>query len=219
MADNTQALEQLTGLWNLIHPDTVVHNSTAATVASWLSGRIHIWVVNMEVTANVDGVTFRVQGRNSSDANGWIDIQAITTKTTASGAQHDITGVEAIAQTELALDADPTSDFLPGDGCYLHDTNGGSPSNTTEALTTDEGDSAFTIVNNVTTGPDILNVTDGILTALDSLDEVQPDVETFAFDIFSLGGYDSIRVLVEHRGATGSDIHYKVEGEFVTDIE
>jgi len=214
MADNTQSSVALAPLSMIAHPDSQKHSDI--NVASWLSGRVTIFMANIETTANVDGVTFRVQGRGNFKNDHWADVVVITTSTTASGAAIGINASEPIGETSIAMDSDPTTVILVTTECYVRNTNDGSPSSATAELGPTESEGEFHIVSDSVAS--IVTLTDGLENAKDALDEIVPDAEVFAFDIPDLGGFNQLRLLVEHRGATGSNIHYIALLEAATDF-
>lgn len=217
MADNTQTSATLAVLSMLAYPDTRAH--TEITVSSWLSARVRIFIASLGGTANAGGVIFRVQGKSVGLVDHWDDIASFASSTTASAANLELTATEGATETEIAVSADPTSAFVFGERCYVRDTNGDSPASATGDLTGDELKGEFHVVDLSEAGPDIVTLVDGLGLEKDATDKIYPDVELFAFDIPDLGGYDQIRLLVEHRSATGSDIHYRAFLTAVTDFE
>lgn len=225
MADNTQGRLVLAPLSMIVHPDSRVHDEVA--VASFLSGRVYIFVAKVETTADVDGVTIRIQGRAGDSAGlpagHWADIQTIVTKKTVTLSAIALTATEPIGETDLALASDPTVTYDYGSEVYVRDTNGGSPTTATGQLASPQAQGEFHVLEDRTAGPDVAILAKGVVGGLafekDSSDILYNDCEVFAFDIFSLGGYSELRAIVQHRGATGSDIHYRIHIENVTDFE
>jgi hypothetical protein len=220
MADNTQLLNVLAAHSMIVHPDVQSHG--ALSVASWLSGTVYLYHANLETTANADGVTYRIQGRGDTSGDqgpNWVDLVALVTGTTAA-VQRGLTATEAAGEEALAVDSDPTASFTVGLSVYVRDTNAGSPSSASGSLSSPETLSEWQSLNTSSAGPDIVTLVDeGLEDQKDSSDEILTQAEVFAVHMEDLGGISQLRLLVEHRGATGSNIHYKAAFLAATDIE
>ena len=200
----------------ILHPDTVAH--TTQSCGGYLHGTCKIWTVNMETTANVDGVTFRLQGQSHSGAYPhWIDIQSVVSSTGASAAAGGINASEPIGETVIATDADYSANSTTGMEAYVHNM-GGTPASTTIALAGDEATSEFVTVN-TSIATDVTITSPGLVAEVNNDNEIVPYAEFFSFDVPNLGaGYAAVRLLVEHRGATGSNIHYMAIMDVATAI-
>jgi hypothetical protein len=224
MADYTQDTLVLAPLSMIVHDETPGASTrihTPVSVASFLSGRVYIFMVNLEGTANVDGVTFRIQGRANAPASHWADIQKLVSSTAATRAPGLTLGaIVSAGESVIEFGGSPVSDFDIGDECYVRDTNGASPSTATADLAGAEAQGEFFVVLDSEAGAaDEVTLGANLAFDKDTSDELVQDAQVLAFDVPNFGGYAQLRLMVSHEGATGGDIHYRAHVEVATDIE
>lgn len=207
MADITQAASTIFSHQAHTHVITdVSHAGSEVDVRSFLSGMVYIYHANIEVTANATGVKYIIQGRWPTGASvneDWIDLLTFQTGTTAAVAA-EIAGSEAVGQTQITVDSDPTGDFTRGIQCYIEDKSV-------------VADGEWARVDHSVAATDVF-IVDGLTVAKDATDTMWTQAETFAAYL-NLEGLSYIRGLMLHAAATGSNIHFKAELVAATDIE
>lgn len=202
MADYTQSsVIALLAHQALTHPDSFV--GTAQSVAGYLSGTVFIWHANVEVTANATGVSYKVQVSPEASGNeDWQTVATFITGTTAAETEA-LTATEPVSETVIAVAS--TTNFTVGDIIYIQDAG-------------TLADSEWAEVENVVTNTSV-DIIDGLTNAKDSSDFLWDQAERFVLHLSDLAGISRVRVVVVHRAATGSDIHFKASGLFATAIE
>lgn len=210
MSDFTEGEQTLLSHQEHTHSTTdVIQKGTEFDVRTFLSGTWFVHHANIETTANATGVKYVLQGRpygsGASDNDiGWVDLVTFQTGTTAA-VKADISGTEAIGQTAIEVDADPTASFLRGIEVYVHD-----------AGTVADGE--WHRCDHSATGADVVTLMDGLTVAKDSSDEIWTRAESFAAMV-DLDGVAYVRALMLHTAATGSDIVFKSTLRYCSDIE
>lgn len=207
MANNTQTAVTLFSPQNHTHSLTDVSEvGTEQDVRSWFSGTIYVYHANIETTANATGVQYILQARWPTGAGvdeDWVDLIVFQTSTSAA-ASVSISGAESANATTIEVDADPTGAFTAGTPVHIED---GSV----------VADSEWGRVSHSTTGPDVVELVDGLTNAKDGADVILTGAETFVADV-NLGGVSYVRLIMLHVAATGSDISFKAQMVAVTDI-
>ena len=207
MADNTQAIVEL------IPPTAFTHTAVTASgltigadtdIRTFLSAGIYIYHAAVETVTPL-GVDYKIQLRYSAAATSdedWVPVYTFTTGLTAAVAA-EVAGSEAAGQRSIDVDADPTTAFTRGIKCYIQDT--------TTVADSEWGEVDFSAA--VTT----VNLVDGLTNAKDAADTIWTQAETSYIEL-SLGHASYIRCIVQHAGATGPNIEFKVEMVELTDF-
>lgn len=207
MATFTQAAQTIFSHQAHTHSITDVSQvGSTLDVKTSLSGRVYFYHANIETTANATGVKYIIQGSwntTSSVDEDWIDLITFQTGVTAAVAT-EIAGTEAIGQTQITVDADPTAAFTRGIRCYVEDKG-------------TVADGEWARVDHSVAVTDVFLV-DGLTSAKDSVDTIWTKAEVFSADIPNLSGCNFIRGLMLHTAVTGSNIHFKAELVEVTAI-
>jgi len=206
MANNTQAAQTLLSHQAHTHSITdVTAIGSTLDVKTSLSAGIWVYHANIETTANATGVKYILQGswNTTSTVNeDWVDIITFQTGTVAAVAA-EIAGAEAIGQTQITVDADPTAAFLRGIDIYIEDTG-----------TVTDGEWAKT--DHSVAATDVF-IVDGLTVAKDASDTMWTQAEKFYTSV-DLGGFQFVRMIMQHTAVTGSNIHFKAEMVEVTDF-
>ncbi len=205
MAANVQAIVEL------IAPTAFTH--TAATLSGLTIGGdkdiktslyagIYIYHAAVETVTPL-GTDYKIQLRWSTGATqdeDWATVYTFTTGLTAAVAA-EIAGTEAAGTTQIVVDADPTAAFTRGIKCYAQDT-------------TTVADSEWAEVDFSVAVTDV-NLVDGLTVGKDAADTLWTQAET-NYTTIDLGGASFIRCIVQHTGATGPNLEFKVEMVEVT---
>jgi hypothetical protein len=201
MADYTQAQAELLAHQELTHPATIV--GSAVDVSTYLHGVAHIWQGNIETTANLAaGLDYiDLQGSPDASGNNWVSIRKVAASTTKS-VDEAFTAIEPIAETVCAVAA--TEGFNASDLVYIKAAAGVSSSEWAEVASI-VTDTSITLV-------------DGLAVAKAIGDVFYDQASRWAVAV-DLAGYQRLRVVVKHHGATGSDWRVKAVLEAATDIE
>lgn len=200
MADATQVPNTLLSHALLTNAATAAGLSVVGTevsVAGYLSAQINVFYAAIEAIANDPGVDFILQGRQDTGATineNWVDLWTITAPTAAAVAS-EISGVEAIGETTIAVDADPTSAFLPGTDVYIEDTG-----------TVTDGEWAKVAIS--ATGANIVTLVDGLTRAKDAADTIWTQAMKASGQV-SLDGISYVRMIIQNTDTSGVNIHYK----------
>lgn len=208
MADYTEAESTLLAHQEHTHLVTdVIEKGSEVDVRTNLSATWYVHHANIQTTPNAQGVRYILQGRPEGSGAGdndigWVDLVVFQTSTVAA-ALAEITGTEAIGQTSLEVDADPSSDFDSGADVYVHD-----------AGTVADGE--WHKCDHSTSGAVI--IMDGLIKAKDLDDEIWTNAEHFSA-LVDLDGIAYVRAIMVHLAATGSDIVFKSTLRRATDIE
>lgn len=204
MANNTQAAQTLLSHQAHTHSITdVTAIGSDLDVKTSLSAGIYIYHANIETTANATGVEYILQGRWSTGATSdedWVDILTFQTGVVAAVAT-EIAGNEAAGQTSITVDADPTAAFTRGIKCYVEDKSV-------------VADGEWAIVDHSVAVTDVF-IVDGLTNAKDASDTMWTQAEMY-YTTVGLGGFNFVRMLMQHTAVTGSNIHFKAEMVEVT---
>ncbi len=204
MASNVQAAQTL--LAHEVHThlitDVTAVGSTLDVKTSLLAG-IYVYHANIETTANAIGVKYILQASwntTSSVNEDWVEILTFVTGVTSAVAT-EIAGTEAIGQTQITVDADPTAAFVRGANIYIEDKG-------------TVADGEWSKVDHSVAATDVF-IVDGLTSAKDAADTMWTQAERF-YATVDLGGFQFVRMIMQHTAATGSNIHFKAEMVEVT---
>jgi hypothetical protein len=203
MADNTQTQVELLAHQELTHPGSII--GSAQDVSTWLSGVVHIFHANIETTANLAaGLDYiDVQGSPNATGNLWQSLGKYAPSTTAA-TDTAFDANEAISQTVLSVAT--TAGKTTGAYIYLKDAT---------SVATSEWNEVVSVVTD-----DTVTVVDGIIVAKVATDDhMYTQASRWAHHLPDLSGYQRIRVVVHHQGATGSDWRVYAVLEAATDFE
>ncbi len=199
MADVTQTLSELLAHQLITHPAIKV--GTAVDVLGDLAATIYIYHANIEETANATGVSYLIQiNHTSGSTQDWITVHEVITSTSAA-ALENLTATEPIGEKVLVVAA--TTGFAALDEVYVEDVN-------------TLADSEWGLVELVV-GATSVDLVDGLTVAKDTSDNIL-SAEKFV-RYLDLTGVREVRIVVIHRAATGSNIHFKAEMLRATDFE
>ncbi len=209
MADNTQLGTTL--LAHQAHTHSLTDVSIVGSevdVRTNISAGLWVYHANVEVIANAEGVRYILQGRWST-ASGldedWVDILTVLETGVTAAVAAEISGSEAVGETTIAVDADPTAAFTRGVPCYLRD-------NSVVA------DGEWGRVSHSAAAADIVTLVDGLTIAKDAADNMWTQAESRYVSDIPLGNVSWIRMIVLHSALTGSNIQFKAELVEVTDF-
>lgn len=182
----------------VIHPDTIV--GTAIDVSGDYAVGITMHHGYVEDVADTNPGRFVISGSpKSSGDDSWVTIAPFQAKGTNPD-KVNINASEAAGQTDLTVDA--VTGLAAHDYVYLQDTNGGSPSSSTGALSSPETLSEWAYLRKAVTTT--ATVRDGITNAKDANDDLYNDASRFYWE-GDVSGYARIRVDFIHEGATGAN--------------
>lgn len=174
----------------ITHPDTVKGNST--DVSTKLAATVACYHASVEATANTNPGSFYIQvsGTDSGDED-WFSVAAFTAQATTADTEN-MTASEPQGETVLAVAS--TTGFVAGDLLYIQDTG---------TLADSEWGRCKEIVANTS-----IDLIDGLTNAKDSSDVIWNDAEIFVAQI-DLTAIKRLRVVFQHEGATGANVHVK----------
>jgi len=202
MASNTEVLVELIAPTAFTHTAATLSGLTIGgdkDVKTSLSAIVYIYHAAVETVTPL-GTEYKIQIRGTTGATSdedWATFLTHTTGLTAAVAA-EIAGNEAAGQTSIDVDADPTAASVRGADIYVQDT-------------TTVADSEWAEVDFSVTGtPHTVNLVDGLTNAKDSADTIWTQAEKRALYI-PLDGVSFIRCIVQHIGATGPNIEFKVD--------
>lgn len=185
----TQGVDVLTHQ-AVTHPATVV--GSAQNVATALAATIICFHASVEETANTNPGSFLIQISGSASGNeDWVTIVRFT-PTIVAAVTEALTATEASAETVLAVVS--TTGFTAADGVYIIDAG---------TLVDSEWGNLEQIVTNTS-----LDLIDGLTTGKDSSDAVWNQAEKFVAQI-DLTAVGRVRVVFQHEGGTGANVHVK----------
>lgn len=172
------------------HPDTV--KGSAQDVSTKLAATILCFHASVEAAANTNPGSFLVQvsGSSSGDEN-WVTIYTFTAMASTADTEA-MTATEPIGETVLAVAS--TTGFIAGDNLYIQDTG---------TLGDSEWAKCQEFVSNTS-----INLIDGLTRAKDSSDVIWNDAEVFIAQI-DLTAVGRLRVIFQHEGAVGANVHVK----------
>lgn len=172
------------------HPDTVA--GSAQDVSTALAATIIMFHALVEATANTNAGSFLVQVSGSDSGNeDWATVAQFTANSTTADTEA-MTATEPAGETVLAVAS--TTGFVAGDLLYIQD-----------AGTVADGEWARCqeIVTNTS-----INLIDGLTNAKDSSDVIWNDANVFVAQL-DLIAVTRVRVVFQHEGATGANVHVK----------
>jgi len=207
MADNTQTQVELLAHQELTHPGSII--GSAQDVSTWLSGVVHIFHANIETTANLAaGLDYiDVQGSPNATGNLWVSLGKYAPSTTAA-TDTAFDGNEAAGGSPpYVLSVATTAGKTAGALIYLKDAAGG--------VTESEWNEVISVVTD-----DTVTVADALAFAKVATDDhMFTQASRWPHHLPDLSGYQRIRVVVHHQGATGSDWRVYAVLEAATDFE
>lgn len=172
------------------HPDTV--KGSATDVSTKIAATVFLFHASVEATANTNAGTFRIEGSASASGDeDWAPLAAVTATATTVDTEA-MTASEPASETVLACAS--TTGFVAGDILYIQDTG---------TLADSEWNRCQKIVSNTS-----INLIDGLTNAKDNADVIWNDAETWAIGV-DLASVTRIRVVFQHEGATGANVHVK----------
>lgn len=177
----------------ITHPGTVAGSTT--TVTTDLAVTIVMFHVSVEATANTNSGSFLVQvSASASNNEDWVSIAEFKT-TVSTAATEALTATEASGETVLAVAS--TTGFVAGDYVYIQDAG---------TLADSEWGRLQEIVTDTS-----LDLIDGLTTGKDSSDVAWNDADIFVFQL-DLSAVTRYRVIFQHEGGTGANVHIKALG-------
>lgn len=172
------------------HPDTVA--GSAQDVSTALAATIIMFHALVEATANTNAGSFLVQVSGSDSGNeDWATVAQFTANSTTADTEA-MTATEPAGETVLAVAS--TTGFVAGDLLYIQD-----------AGTVADGEWAR--CQEIVTDTSI-NLIDGLTNAKDSSDVIWNDANVFVAQL-DLIAVTRVRVVFQHEGATGANVHVK----------
>lgn len=172
------------------HPDTVV--GSAQDVSSKLAATIICFHASVEATANSNPGSFYVQVSGSSSGDeDWATV-AVFTAIISTADTEAMTATEPSSETVLAVAS--TTGFVAGDNLYIQDTG---------TLADSEWAKCQQIVTNTS-----IDLIDGLTNGKDSSDVIWNDADVFVCQLDLTSVY-RVRVVFQHEGATGANVHVK----------
>ena len=167
---------------------------TPVEVDTFLAGKWYLWHANTEIDANVDGVSYFLQGSRLTSGNlDWVTIAKIKTGKIAA-ALASIAGAEGIGSKVLDVGSAEEVPFAAEELVYVRDVG-------TENL------SEWHHVHDVLTA-DTIKIWDGLTAAKTSSDKIISQAEDRILHV-DLSGIFRIRMVTSHQGGSGSNIAFK----------
>ena len=178
------------------HPATVV--GSAQDVTTKLAATIMLFHASVEAAANTNPGKFLVQVSGAASGNeDWATIAEFDA-TISTADSEGINATEPIGETALAVDA-ATAGFVANDVLYIQDAG---------TVADGEWGRCREIVTDTT-----IDLVDGLTNAKDNADVIWNDADIFVCQI-DLTAVGRVRVVFQHEGTTGADVH--VKGMMVT---
>lgn len=195
----------------VIHPDSV--KGTELDVSGDFQLNINMFHGYVEDTADTNPGFFRIVTSNrTSGDDSWSELQRFSVK----GTDPDKVNLNAsLTAGTTALTVDAVTGLAVGDLIYLQDTNGGSPSSSTAALSSPETLSEWALLRKAASTT--ATVLDGITNAKDSSDDLYNDASHFSVTL-DVSAISRVRVDFIHEGATGANSDIMVVGERLTEL-
>lgn len=172
------------------HPLTV--KGAAQDVTTKISATIAMFHASVEAVENTNPGKFLVQiSASSSGDEDWVTITEFTPQVSTADTE-TMTATEAGGETVLAVSS--TTGFASEQILYIQDTG---------TLTDSEWARCQEIVTDTS-----IDLIDGLTNGKDSSDVIWNDAEIFyaQIDLASIG---RLRVVFQHEGGTGADVHVK----------
>lgn len=174
----------------ITHPDTV--KGSAQDASGKLAVTILMFHASVEATANTNPGSFYVQASGSAAGDeDWATIAQFTAQVSTADTEA-MTATEPAGETVLAVAS--TTGFVATDNLYIQDTG---------TLADSEWAKCQEIVANVS-----IDLIDGLTNQKDSADVIWNDAEIFPcqLDLTSISRW---RVVFQHEGAVGANVHVK----------
>jgi hypothetical protein len=172
------------------HPDTV--KGDAQNVATHFSATLVMFHALVEATANTNPGSFHVQVSPESSGNeSWATVAQFTANNSTADTEA-MTATEPVGETVLAVAS--TTGFAANDILYIQDAG---------TLADSEWARCKEFVSNTS-----IDLVDGLTVAKDSSDVIWNDANVFVaqLDLTSVG---RLRVIFQHEGVTGANVHVK----------
>lgn len=172
------------------HPGSVV--GSAQDVTTKIAATIILFHAMVEAVANTNPGTFYVQVSGLASGNeDWATVAQFTAKDTTPDTEA-LTATEASGVKVLAVAS--TTGFVAGDIVYIQDAG-------------NLADSEWGQLEQIVTDTS-LDLLDGLTTGKDSSDVAWNDADIFVIqlDLMAVG---RVRVLFQHEGGTGANVHIK----------
>lgn len=172
------------------HPDTVV--GSAIDVSTAIGGSIYLFHAAVEAVANTNPGIFLIQTSASSTGNeDWITMLSYAANDGTADTEA-MTATEPAGETVLAVAS--TTGFLANDLLYIQDT---------VTLADSEWARCKEIVTNTS-----VDLVDGLTNAKDSSDVIWNDATLLNVPV-DFTGAGRLRVVFQHEGAAGANVHIK----------
>lgn len=173
------------------HPDTV--KGSAQDVSTKLAATIYCYHASVEAAANTNPGSFLIQTSPSASGDeDWVT-QVKLDATISTADTEAMTATEPVGETVLAVAS--TTGFVAGDTLYIQDAS---------VVADGEWAKCQEIVTNVS-----INLIDGLTTQKDSADFIWNDADAFPGVQLDLTAVGRLRVVFQHEGATGANVHVK----------
>lgn len=193
MASWSKSAQDLLDHQAVAHPATVqgADLNVAAIDSVWVA----CYHAIIEATANTNPGIFLIQGSpTAADDEDWATLFEFTV-TDATPDTEAMTATEAAGETVLAVAS--TTGFAAGDGLYVQDTG---------TLADSEWARCQEIVTNTS-----IDLIDGLTTGKDNSDVIWNEAEVCS-KLVDCRGLLRLRVVFQHEGATGANVHVKSLG-------
>jgi hypothetical protein len=178
------------------HPATVV--GSALDVSTKLAMTIALFHASVEAAANTNPGKFLVQVSGAASGNEDWGTIAEFDATISTADSEGINATEPVGETALAVDA-ATAGFVANDILYIQDTT---------VVADGEWARCREIVTDTT-----IDLVDGLTNQKDNADVIWNDADIFICQI-DLTAVGRVRVVFQHEGSVGADVH--VKGMMVT---
>lgn len=172
------------------HPDTA--KGSVQDVSTKISTLIAMFHASVEAAANTNPGSFLLQvSASSSGDEDWVTVRKFTVQVSTADTEA-MTATEPAAETVLAVAS--TTGFAAEDKLYIQDTG-------------TLADSEWALCQEIVTNTSI-NLVDGLTSEKDSSDVIWNDAEIF-FAQLDLSSVGRLRVVFQHEGAAGANVHVK----------
>lgn len=173
----------------ITHPDTV--KGSEIDVDGKLAILITMFHASVEATANTNSGSFMVQvSAASTGSEDWATIAQFQA-TVSTADTEAMTATEPVGETVLAVAS--TASFAAGDKLYIQNSTVGSG----------EWGLCQEIVTNTS-----INLVDGLTNEQTATSVIWNDADVFVCQL-DVAPYERVRVIFQHEGATGANVHVK----------
>ncbi|KKN26050.1 hypothetical protein LCGC14_0878560 [marine sediment metagenome] len=201
MSDFTQAaVADAIAHQEITHPNSVYGSSLTPTAGA-LWAIVHMHHGFIEAAANTNPGSFYVQTNLEATGENWTTVAQFTV-TNATPVIENMTATEPIGETVMAVAS--TTGFAANDYVYIQDVGTAADS---------EWHQVDIIVGNTS-----IDLTEGLVVAKDTSDNIFSDAENFAMKL-DLSGVARWRVIYKAEGGTGANVAIWVRFIEVTDFE